>query len=317
MGSLIVLVGLPGCGKSYYANKCQNSKKTKIVSSDSIRKELYGKEEEQGDSSKVFKIMYNRTLNYLKDGFNVIYDATNINMKKRYNLIHSLKDSLRNKQITYKCLVWAAPYGYCLDQNNKRERKVPEEVIQRMYYSFEFPLVGEGWDKIKIVTVDNLESIAEEYRYNLERQLDTAYHTKVEHDTPYHKTDITNHMLLSKSYLGGYVDDNHTTITWTTYKNLYLALSLHDMGKFKTKTFKDGIAHYYNHENVGAYDIMCIGISGIKTNSKSFRNIIRYINYHMRPFNWSDKTKEKYFSEISKELDILHYCDIHCEDNIV
>lgn len=105
MNSLTVLVGLPACGKSYYANKYKDKKKIKIVSSDSIRKELYGKEEEQGDPSKVFKIMYERTLTYLRDGFNVIYDATNINMKKRYNLVHSLKDSLKDKKITYKCLV--------------------------------------------------------------------------------------------------------------------------------------------------------------------------------------------------------------------
>ena len=317
MASLIVLVGLPGCGKSYYANKYEDNKKTKIVSSDSIRKELYGKEEEQGDPSKVFKIMYNRTLNYLKEDFNVIYDATNIIMKKRYNLVHSLKDSLRGKKITYKCLVWAAPYDYCLYQNNKRDRKVPEEVIQRMYYNFEFPLKSEGWDTIKVITADKLTPIAEEYRYNLDLQLDALYHTKVDHDTPYHKVDLTTHMLLSASYLSKIVNNKHIKFAWKTYRNLYIALTLHDIGKFKTKTFNDNIAHYYNHENVGAYDLMCIGQEGINTNSKDFMNIIRYINYHMRPFTWSAKTREKYFSEISDELDFLHYCDIHCEETIV
>lgn len=190
-----------------------------------------------------------------------------------------------------------------------------------MYYSFEFPLESEGWDKIKIIIVDKLEPIAEEYRYNLDLQLDTAYHTKLEHDTPYHKVDITTHMLLTADYLTGLFNilklNKDSYIKDLNFRNLCLAATLHDIGKFKTKIYKGDTAHYYNHENVGAYDLMCIGLDTIRSNSKDFMNIIRYINYHMRPFNWSDKTKAKYFNEISKELDFLHYCDIHCEDSIV
>ena len=50
---LIVLCGLPGAGKSTYARQyVQEHSETKIMSSDSIRKELYGDESIQGGSTE-------------------------------------------------------------------------------------------------------------------------------------------------------------------------------------------------------------------------------------------------------------------------
>lgn len=95
MPTLNVLIGLPGCGKSYYANNFSTSEKVKIVSSDSVRKELYGSEEIQGDAREVFSLMFDRSKEYLSTGYDVIYDATNINMKKRYILIHNLRMQIK------------------------------------------------------------------------------------------------------------------------------------------------------------------------------------------------------------------------------
>ena len=78
--TLTVLVGLPGSGKSTYANKIKNAI---LCSSDKIRKELYKDENIQGDNNKVFRILYNKVKENLKNGNNVVYDATNINSKKR------------------------------------------------------------------------------------------------------------------------------------------------------------------------------------------------------------------------------------------
>ena len=50
---LTVLVGLPGSGKSTYANKIKNAI---LCSSDKVREELYGDENIQGDKQKVFRI---------------------------------------------------------------------------------------------------------------------------------------------------------------------------------------------------------------------------------------------------------------------
>ena len=58
-----MLIGLPGSGKSTIAQKIKdevislNKVEVEIVSSDAIRKELYGNEEIQGDPQKVFTLM--------------------------------------------------------------------------------------------------------------------------------------------------------------------------------------------------------------------------------------------------------------------
>ena len=45
----------------------------------------------------------------------------------------------------------ATPYEDCLIRNAQRERKVPEEVIKRMYYNFYVPQYFEGFNDIQII----------------------------------------------------------------------------------------------------------------------------------------------------------------------
>ena len=61
------------------------------------------------------------------------------------------------KDVTKESIIVATQYEKCLEQNKNRERKVPEEVIDRMYKSFQVPTFTEGWDLIDI-----------EYNYNKE-----------------------------------------------------------------------------------------------------------------------------------------------------
>ena len=71
----------------------------------------------------------------------------------------------------------------------------------------------------------------------------------------------------------------------------------HDIGKLYTKRFdENGIAHYYNHDCVGAYMIACSPELINVLNWQEFREVIFYINYHMRAHNdfSSTKAKEKY-----------------------
>lgn len=312
----ILLIGLPGCGKSYYASNFLGSKKTKIVSSDSIRKELYGSEEVQGDPKKVFSLLFDRSKEYLSSGYDVIYDATNINMKKRCVLVQNLKTQLK-EPIYVKYIVWAAPYEYCLYQNSKRDRQVPKEIIKRMYYNFEFPLESEGYDSIEIIRPEKLGSLAEKYQFDLYQFLSKKLDERPSHDNPNHLVDITTHMELAFNYENEHYSDvkNHDIRYW--------ALMYHDIGKFKTKTIKNGIAHYYNHANVGAYDYMCINASEeTAKDCKMFFDILRLINYHMRPFDWDKNPHQKeneskrYFDHIYNDLLLMHESDIHCEDLI-
>ena len=83
MAKLIILCGLPGSGKSAYAENykavddaiCTDF--TVIHSSDAIREELFGDAGSQEDNVRVFELMRKRTQEDLKAGKTVIYDASN------------------------------------------------------------------------------------------------------------------------------------------------------------------------------------------------------------------------------------------------
>ena len=61
-----------------------------ILSSDDIRTEIFGWED-QSKNGRVFEEMNKRCKEYLSKGFNVIYNATNLNKKRRMALINEMK----------------------------------------------------------------------------------------------------------------------------------------------------------------------------------------------------------------------------------
>ena len=75
MQEFVMLVGLPASGKSTVANEYMG-KGYLIFSSDAIRKELFGDENDQTDNNLVFNTLHNRIRTAMKDGFSVVYDAT-------------------------------------------------------------------------------------------------------------------------------------------------------------------------------------------------------------------------------------------------
>ena len=68
MAKLVVMVGLPGSGKSYYANKLYQEavSPTVILSSDDYRKRLFGDENDQEHNDQVFKALYAEKGNNLR-----------------------------------------------------------------------------------------------------------------------------------------------------------------------------------------------------------------------------------------------------------
>lgn len=141
----IMLVGVAGSGKSQMANNYHEKYKNSIIlSSDSIRKELYGDEEIQGNPKEVFKIMDARTEKYLKLGLTVIYDATNIDANRRKDLLKRFENIVGSAI----CIYLNTSLELCIKRQNLRKRKVPELIIRRQYSRLQPPKYDEGWDKI-------------------------------------------------------------------------------------------------------------------------------------------------------------------------
>lgn len=144
---LIVLCGLPASGKSTYAEMLAESGIFQRVCPDLIRKAFYGDENIQGDGARVFKTAYHDIREYGCLSENVVFDATNINADRRKELVKSMRGYFD----IIICKYFSTPYILCLARNEERERKVPEEVITRMWENFERPTMREGWDIIEEV----------------------------------------------------------------------------------------------------------------------------------------------------------------------
>lgn len=289
-----MLVGLPASGKSTYSNKYINDNTYKIHSSDRLREELFEDENIQCDNNKLFAELHNRIKNDLRSGYNVVYDATNINRKLRMSFLQGL-----NKIYCYKeAIVFTTPYEQCLINNQNRDRKVHKEVIKRMYLNWNTPILQEGFDEIRLVKFIDIANT------NI---LDKMIGFR--QDNPHHKLDLFHHCLESTRYI----------IKKTDEELLITATLLHDCGKIFTKSFTNSkgevtsIAHYYNHNNCGAYDVLNYNLS----DDDGIIYISALIEYHMKPYlawNQSEKAKEKdrklLGNNMFNDIMLLHEADV-------
>ena len=83
MAKLILPIGISGSGKSYIYNK--DYKDCVQVSPDLIREELTGDISNQTKNKEVFKLAFERVDEYLNEGQDVFFDATNVNKDQRKN----------------------------------------------------------------------------------------------------------------------------------------------------------------------------------------------------------------------------------------
>lgn len=281
---LMVMCGLSGSGKSTWAEREAKQWGYEIVSSDDIRAEL-GDVNDQSRNNEVFQIFYQRIKDHLKLGHHVIADATFLTIKERRRILEEVKDIRCYKTCTIK----AIPFEKCLENNKSRDRQVPETVIYRQRAKFQVPFEEEGWDEI---TVSRLYYGMNDMNYFARKMVG------FDQKNPYHKNSLLVHSVKAAEEFAkkGYEFED--------------AL-LHDYGKLFTQTFDDnGIAHYYNHENVGTYELL----NDYGSIAYDGKDLLFLTNYHMLPFGWkTDKAKEKWrriFGDEKFQMLIdFHECD--------
>ena len=98
-----------------------------------------------GDGKKVFSIAHYQmaTMGNLRG--NVVFDATNIDRKTRKDLVKKMRPHFD----IIICKWFSTPLLTCKLRNAKRERQVPEEVLDRMWERFRPPMSDEGFDIIE------------------------------------------------------------------------------------------------------------------------------------------------------------------------
>lgn len=295
--TLLVLIGLPGSGKSTKAKELAKTYNATIVSSDEFRKKEYGEESVQGNNSILFEKIHNEIINLLKEEKKVIFDACNLSHKHRKQLL----DKISKLEVNKMCLLFGVPVERCLERNRNRERVVPEHVIVRMANNFNVPLWSEGWDNIEIIWDYNSDD------YILEKYLEFA--DKYDQKNHNHSMTLGHHSRKVAEYIKEYKVDDF----------IYTSALLHDCAKPLTQVFhnmkgeKTEIAHYYDHHNRGAYEILFYG-HNLLYSEDEILFMSALVNYHMRLYQIdSEKSRKKLLNTVGEDLmyflEMLNECD--------
>ena len=300
----IMLVGIAGSGKSTYAKtRSENEDNCIVLSSDGIREELYGDESIQRNHNKVFQLMEARARAAAKNGQSVIYDATNLNARRRAHMVRIMAEL----GCKCECVICLSTFEVCCERQLMRERQVPIDVIMRQYTSFEVPTEMEGWDNIILYHSPN---------GGTEDLVGAFKRSDVPHDSHYHTLTIMGHMERAAEILERRFDLE--AFTKEERDILKRAVLFHDIGKPFTKSFLDNKgnisreAHYYGHENVSAWMILCAE-NPIFSEGETLK-CAQLVGLHMRMYNevWYDRLFEFYANTDSnfwQALQYLHYCD--------
>jgi predicted kinase len=148
MPELHITVGIPGCGKSTFADEYGSQTGAIVVSSDKLREELTGNVEDQSRNRDLFGILHQRVSTILDEGYSVLVDATNLKPEYRKNLMAIALD-LEVPAYAHWFEV-SLDYSACQTRNLARERVVPERVMKRFHKAFcldctPATLGDEGW----------------------------------------------------------------------------------------------------------------------------------------------------------------------------
>ena len=324
MQEFIMMIGLPGSGKDTYINNFDKNQYV-VISSDQIRKDLNYK---AGEVKDVFDICREQIRYHLTLGKNIIFNATNINRKHRMNLLDYLHGTFNN--ISYSAYVVTTPIKVCKERNSKREGfdKVPEEVIDKMLRAFQIPMEKEGFDFIGYV-MPGFQEYCEKDSLQLKPQyqsIDFNALDNFDQENIHHSLTLGQHMAKAQDYVEQHLDDLYLKKTGYQAEVLKMAAYYHDIGKVLTKDYHDSRgnktehAHYYGHENAGAYFMLSEGyfLWGPEYGNDFIIKVATFINFHMRVgYTWKQypegkcaKREKKLFSDLDlKYLELLREAD--------
>ena len=155
---LYVLVGLPGIGKSTWVDKHHTGRRDIYVYSTDDIIELWAEQKNKtysetfSDSigpatecaNSILKVM-------LHTNMSIIWDQTNLTKKKRAKILKTVPDHYRKICITFlppATVEERDTYMNRMTERWKEGKNIPDEVLERMKSSFEFPDIDEGFDQL-------------------------------------------------------------------------------------------------------------------------------------------------------------------------
>ena len=299
MAELIMMVGISGSGKSTVAMRYALTRSALIFSSDSIRKEIYGDENCQKNPSRVFDILHQRIIKALSQGFDVVYDATNLSCKRRMDFLKTIAH-IDCKKI---CVVVVTTPEDIEERMKQRDRKVPMEVVHKQLCQFQCPNYYEGWDDIKIVYNSKPEDCHDSY-------VKLWGECFIPHDNPHHSLSVMEHMNKAADVAEDFAwkDDDLSLVheRWVA--------RIHDIGKARTKSFvdRDGnpseVAHYFGHQNYSAYYSLIFDNSDFDISLKDSLDNACLIQWHMEHYLCKGDALCKFYAMFPPKFRKRLYC---------
>lgn len=293
MAELIYMVGVAGSGKSTIAMRYALTRSAIIYSSDSIRGEIYGDENCQKNPGRVFDILHQRVTKALSEGFDVVYDATNLNCKRRMNFLKSIAHIDCKKT----CVVVVTTPEDIEERMKHRDRKVSMEVVHRQLCQFQCPNYYEGWDKIEVRYNSTPENCQTSYR-QLWRECD------IPHDNPHHSLSVKEHMNKAADI----AEDLAWRVDGLSLVHERWVARIHDIGKARCKSFtdRDGnpseVAHYIGHQNYSAYYSLIFDNSDFDISLEDSLDNACLIQWHMEHYLRDPYSLSKFYKMIGPKL---------------
>ena len=159
MKELVLMMGVPGSGKSTYARNVLQYGDI-YISRDEIRYSILTDEDDyfakENEVIKTFIQYIDEALIDTQYQGKVYADATHLSPKSRAQVLNQLKN--KNK---VSVIYLDVPLNIILARNAQREGRalVPENVIRRMYKSIILPTKAEGIEKL--ITIDENQEVKE------------------------------------------------------------------------------------------------------------------------------------------------------------
>lgn len=144
---LIVLIGIPGSGKSRYVKEKGYENSHMIICPDIIRQDIFGDMTDQSNNIRVWDMVRGMLMAGVSVSKDMLLDATNVNA-------HYLRETIR--PVSENCVLTAFMFNVDPDVASERiaddifkkkdRSKVPESVVYRMYgeYLYTKKLILEG-----------------------------------------------------------------------------------------------------------------------------------------------------------------------------
>ena len=231
----MMLCGIPGSGKSYLGKQLTGPD-TVYLSSDKIREELWGSEEDQQNPGEVFRVMNERLRTALAEGRDVVYDATNTNSKRRLGLLRDITH--RFPGIETELHIVATTPEQCMLNQESRERKLDMDVIMKYVKMFQMPTVSEYWTHVYVHNPFYREGMLNELR---------LAQKGVSQQGTWHQETVDKHTAMVYQYAREHGFSEF----------VQRAAILHDIGKPLARFVDETGAHFYGHGNAGAYMYLC------------------------------------------------------------